>query len=62
MPAWRGIRDEHGVVHAFRVGEAQMLRWKARCGARRWLGPDRADEAIDHPVDCMTCLVHEARS
>lgn len=58
---WRGIRAEDGVVHAFRERPGQLLRWQARCDARFWLGPDQ-EYWIDDPIDCMTCLIREARS
>lgn len=58
---YRGIRAEDGIVHAFRArNETQVLRWKACCGARFWISPDRTT-APDESVNCMTCLVYEAR-
>lgn len=53
------VRTIDGVVHAFRTRQDGSLRWIGMCGARLLLPV--AETRIDETIDCMSCLVHEAR-
>jgi hypothetical protein len=59
-PEWMHVRTADGVAHAFRRRQDGGPRWIAACGARLWL-PGWGRVRIDEIVDCMSCVVHEAR-
>jgi hypothetical protein len=64
-PTWLHIRTDDGVVHAFRRREDGGPRWIGACGTRLWL-PEGVREPgglvdVSESVDCMSCLVHQAR-
>lgn len=64
-PEWMHVRTADGVVHAFRRRQDGGPRWIAACGARLWLPEavrrDGGVVRVDETVDCMSCVVHEAR-
>lgn len=59
-PEWIHVRTADGIVHAFRRRQYGGPRWIAACGARLWV--PEAIQRFDEAVDCMSCVVHKARS
>lgn len=56
-----GILAEDGITHAFLRDNTGLLRWRARCGVRRWLAQNRNDKArsAGDEIDCMACIADE---
>lgn len=56
---WMHVRTADGIVHAFRRRQNGGPRWIAACGGRLWI--PEAILRFDEAVDCMSCVIHEAR-
>ncbi len=59
MLEWMHIRTLDGIVHAFRRRQTGGPRWVAACGARLLIS--EVIISVDETLDCMTCIINEAR-